>query len=53
MNVKTKWEAYFELLPFKSFFFGQGHLSAWRVCNAGDHTHAHADLLIIYANFPP
>lgn len=33
--------------------FGQGHLSAWRVCNARDHTHAHADLLIIYANFPP
>lgn len=33
--------------------FGQGHLSAWRVRNGRDHTRAHADLLIIYANFPP
>lgn len=41
-ECENQMEAYFEQWPFKLYFseLTKGHLSAWWICNTGDHTRA-------------
>lgn len=48
-----RWEAYFQRSSIQAFLAVQGHLfTLGGFAMPGDHTQAHPDLLIIYANFP-